>query len=150
MTRVLPYGHQTIEEDDVRAVVDALGSDWLTQGPRVDQFEQALAERCGARHAVAFNSGTAALHAACAAAGIGPGDEVLTPALSFAASANCARYVGADVGFVDVDGTDAGGRGTDVHGRGDGTNARGRAGPLRAGAPSISPVSRPCGQAASP
>jgi perosamine synthetase len=102
--RFLPYGHQTIEEDDVEAVVEALGSDWLTQGPHVERFEQALAECCEARYAVAFNSGTAALHAACAAAGIGRGDQLLTPALSFAASANCARYVGADVGFVDVDG----------------------------------------------
>jgi perosamine synthetase len=99
----LPYGHQTIEEDDVQAVVEALSSDWLTQGPNVDRFEQALAESSGARYAVAFNSGTAALHAACVAAGIGPGDELLSPALSFAASANCARYVGADVGFVDIE-----------------------------------------------
>jgi UDP-4-amino-4,6-dideoxy-N-acetyl-beta-L-altrosamine transaminase len=99
----LPYGHQTIEDDDVQAVIEALRSDWLTQGPNVDRFEEALAATCGARYAVAFNSGTAALHAACAAAGLGPGDELLSPAFSFAASANCARYVGADVGFVDID-----------------------------------------------
>lgn len=99
----LPYGHQSIDESDIQAVVDVLRGDWLTQGPTVDSFEAALVERTGAKHAVAFNSGTAALHAACVAAGIGEGDEVLTSALSFAASANCARYVGADAGFVDID-----------------------------------------------
>jgi perosamine synthetase len=100
--RFLPYGHQTIDKDDVQAVVEALNGDWLTQGPNVERFEEELAASCDARHAVAFNSGTAALHAACAVAGIGPGDEVLTSPFSFAASANCARYVGADVGFVDI------------------------------------------------
>lgn len=101
----LPYGHQSIDESDVQAVVDVLHGDWLTQGPLVDRFEAALVERTEARHAVAFNSGTAALHAACAVAGLGEGDEVLTSPLSFAASANCARYVGAMPGFVDIDGS---------------------------------------------
>ena len=101
--RSLPYGHQTVEEDDVLAVTEVLGSDWLTQGPTIAAFEEELAARVGARHTVAFNSGTAALHAACAVAGIGSGDEVLTSAFSFAASANCARYVGASVGFVDIE-----------------------------------------------
>ena len=101
--RSLPYGHQTVEEDDVLAVTEVLGSDWLTQGPTIAAFEEGLAARVGARHAVAFNSGTAALHAACAVAGIGSGDEVLTSAFSFAASANCARYVGASVRFVDIE-----------------------------------------------
>lgn len=100
----LPYGHQSIDESDIQAVVEVLRGDWLTQGPLVDQFEASLVERTGARHAIAFNSGTAALHAACAVADIGAGDEVLTAPLSFAASANCARYVGAMPGFVDIDG----------------------------------------------
>ena len=99
----LPYGHQSIDESDIAAVVEVLGGDWLTQGPAIDAFERALAERVGARHVVAFNSGTAALHAACAAAGVSAGDEVLTTPLSFAASANCARYVGAMPRFVDID-----------------------------------------------
>ncbi|NUR76626.1 MAG: UDP-4-amino-4,6-dideoxy-N-acetyl-beta-L-altrosamine transaminase [Thermoleophilia bacterium] len=99
----LPYGHQSIDEADIRAVVDVLHGDWLTQGPLVDEFEAALAARTGAKHAVAFNSGTAALHGACAAARLGDGDEVLTSGLSFSASANCARYVGAMPGFVDID-----------------------------------------------
>lgn len=101
--KFLPYGHQSIDESDIRAVVEVLQGDWLTQGPVVDAFERALVEQTGATYAVAFNSGTAALHAACAAARIGEGDEVLTSALSFAASANCARYVGAMPGFVDID-----------------------------------------------
>jgi UDP-4-amino-4,6-dideoxy-N-acetyl-beta-L-altrosamine transaminase len=100
---VIPYGHQSIDDDDVAAVVEVLRSEWLTQGPKVAEFEEHLAETVGARHAVAFSSGTAALHGACVAAGIGPGDHVVTSPLTFAASANCARYVGASVGFLDID-----------------------------------------------
>jgi UDP-4-amino-4,6-dideoxy-N-acetyl-beta-L-altrosamine transaminase len=100
---VIPYGRQTIEDDDVAAVVEALRGDWLTQGPAVAAFEAALADLCGAPYAVAFSSGTAALHAACHAAGAGPGDDVLTSALTFAASANCAAYVGATPRFADID-----------------------------------------------
>jgi len=100
---MIPYGRQSIDQADIDAVVEVLRSDWLTQGPAVEAFETALAERVGAAHAVAFSNGTAALHGAMAAAGIGPGDRVLTSPLSFVASANCARYVGAQVGFVDVD-----------------------------------------------
>jgi UDP-4-amino-4,6-dideoxy-N-acetyl-beta-L-altrosamine transaminase len=100
---VIPYGHQSIDDDDIAAVVDALRSEWLTQGPKVAEFETNLARTVGARHAVAFSSGTAALHGACAAAGLGAGDRVVTSPLSFAASANCARYVGAGVDFVDID-----------------------------------------------
>jgi perosamine synthetase len=99
----LPYGHQTIDDSDIAAVVEVLRGDWLTQGPTVDEFENALVELTGAQHAVVFNSGTAALHAACAAARIGEGDEVITSPLSFAASANCARYVGAMPAFADID-----------------------------------------------
>ncbi len=100
---ILPYGRQWIDDDDIAAVVDALRGTYLTTGPTVGQFEAALARAVGARHAVAVCNGTAALHAACAVAGLGPGDEVLVPALTFLASANCARYVGAEPVFVDVD-----------------------------------------------
>ena len=103
MTDFLPYGRQTIDEEDVAVVAAALRDPFLTQGPRVDSFEQAFAERVGARHAVAFANGTAALHAAAAAAGLGPGDEVLTTPLSFVASANCALFVGAKPRFADID-----------------------------------------------
>lgn len=100
---MIPYGRQHIDEDDIAAVVEVLRGDWLTQGPSVAEFEAALAEQVGARHAVAFANGTAALHAACAAAGLGPGARVGTSTLSFVASANCASYVGADVELLDVD-----------------------------------------------
>jgi len=98
----IPYGRQVIEDDDVAAVVEVLRSDWLTTGPLVGRFEAAFSDFVGAAHAVAASSGTAALHLAMLAAGIGPGDEVIVPALTFAASANCARYVGATVRFADV------------------------------------------------
>jgi UDP-4-amino-4,6-dideoxy-N-acetyl-beta-L-altrosamine transaminase len=100
---VIPYGRQLVDDDDVAAVVAVLKGDWLTQGPAVASFEQALVEVTGARHAVAFSSGTAALHAAALAAGLGPGDHVATSPLSFAASAACATYVGATPTFVDID-----------------------------------------------
>jgi UDP-4-amino-4,6-dideoxy-N-acetyl-beta-L-altrosamine transaminase len=99
---LLPYGRQSIDDADVQAVVDVLRSDWLTTGPAVGAYEEAVCEVVGARHAVAFSSGTAALHAAVHAAGVGPGDEVITSPLTFVASANCARYVGADPVFADV------------------------------------------------
>src|ERR1039457_1877463 len=87
----LPYGRQWVDEDDIRAVVDVLRSDWLTTGPVVNQFEQAVADVAGARHAVAVSSGTAALHAAMFAVGVGPGDEVIVPPITFAATANADR-----------------------------------------------------------
>src|SRR5215469_7285646 len=99
----LGYGRQTIDRSDIDAVVAALESDFLTQGPLVDRFEAALAERVGARHAVAVSSGTAGLHLACVAAGTEPGDRGLTSAITFSASANCLIYAGADPGFVDID-----------------------------------------------
>lgn len=99
---ILPYGHQWVDGEDVSAVVDVLRGDWLTQGPRVEEFERRTAEYCGVKYAVAVNSGTAALHAAVFAAGVGPGDEVITSPLSFVASANCAVYVGAVPRFADV------------------------------------------------
>ena len=100
---MIPYGRQTIDDDDIEAVVAVLRGEWLTQGPAIERFEQTVLDATGARHAIAFSNGTAALHAACAAAGFGPGDRVATSPLSFVASANCARYVGADVTFVDID-----------------------------------------------
>ena len=100
---MIPYGRQSLDDDDIAAVVAVLKGDWLTQGPHVEEFEQALAERTGARHAVSFSSGTAALHAVGSAAGFGAGDVVATSPLSFVASANCARYAGASTAFIDID-----------------------------------------------
>lgn len=99
----LPYGRQEIGDADIRAVVEALVSGWLTTGPRVGEFETAFAQHCGAAEGVALNSGTAALHAAMRAIGVGPGDEVIVPAITFAASANAAVYEGAAPVFADVE-----------------------------------------------
>jgi len=101
--KFLPYGRQTITQEDIDAVIEVLRSDWLTQGPTVDCFEQALAQRLGAKHVVACATGTAALHLAMLALGVGPGDQVVTTPNTFLADANCARYVGADVVFADID-----------------------------------------------
>lgn len=100
---MIPYGRQDISEEDIQAVVDVLRSDFLTQGPAVPAFEQTLERYTGARHAVAVNSATSALHMACLAAGVGPGDWVWTSPVTFVASANCALYCGAKVDFVDID-----------------------------------------------
>ena len=100
---MIPYGRQSVDEDDIAAIVEVLRGDWLTQGPAIERFEHSVAEYVGARHAIAFSSGTAALHATCAAAGLGPGDTVVTSPLTFMASANCARYVGATPALVDID-----------------------------------------------
>jgi len=100
---MIPYGKQYIEEDDIKAVVEVLKSDWLTTGPKVDEFEQAVAAYVGAKHAVAVSSGTAALHAAMFALGIGTGDEVIVPPMTFAATANCVLYQGGTPVFADVD-----------------------------------------------
>src|SRR5271165_1741010 len=99
----LPYGRQLIEDDDVAAVAAALRADYLTTGPRVEAFERAFAERVGAAHAVACSSGTAALHLAALALGLGPGDWLVVPSMTFLATANAARFVGAEVQFADVD-----------------------------------------------
>src|SRR6201993_5574261 len=99
---LLPYGRQSIEEDDIRAVLEVLQSDWLTTGPRVGEFEEAFAAQVGARHAVSFSSGTAALHGAAFAAGLNPGDEAITSPMTFAATANCVLYQGARPVFADV------------------------------------------------
>ena len=89
---LLPYGHQSIDEDDIRAVVDVLRSDWITTGPKVAEFEEAIAHYVGARHAVSFSSGTSALHGAVYAAGLTSGDEAITTPLTFCATANCVIY----------------------------------------------------------
>lgn len=100
---MIPYGRQDIDQADIEAVVEVLRSDWLTQGPGVPAFEQAMIEYTGAGHAVAVNSATSALHLACLALGLGPGDRLWTSPNTFVASANCARYCGAEVDFVDID-----------------------------------------------
>ncbi|MBI5141427.1 MAG: UDP-4-amino-4,6-dideoxy-N-acetyl-beta-L-altrosamine transaminase [Nitrospirae bacterium] len=99
---MIPYGRQSISADDIKAVVDVLESDWLTQGPAIERFESAVAEYCGARYAVAVNSATSALHIACLAAGLKQGDMLWTSPNTFVASANCGLYCGADVDFVDI------------------------------------------------
>ncbi|MFU2508136.1 UDP-4-amino-4,6-dideoxy-N-acetyl-beta-L-altrosamine transaminase [Pseudoalteromonas sp. ASV78] len=101
--KVIPYGKQSISQDDIDAVIDVLKSDWLTQGPKVPAFEQAIADYCGVNFACATNSATSALHIACLALGVGESDIVWTSPISFVASANCALYCGAKVDFVDID-----------------------------------------------
>jgi len=102
-TKTLPYGRQSIDESDIAAVVETLRSDWLTTGPKVEEFERAFAAFTGARHAVAVCNGTAALHAITAGFQIAPGDEVIVPAITFVASANCVVYQGGTPVFADVD-----------------------------------------------
>src|SRR6202167_577333 len=99
---LLPYGRQSIGEDDIQAVVDVLRSSWLTTGPKVGEFEEAFAALVGAKHAVSFSSGTAALHGAAFAAGLKPGDDAITTPMTFAATANCVLYQGATPVFADV------------------------------------------------
>ena len=100
---MIPYGRQAVDEEDIQAVMEVLRSDWLTTGPKVEEFEQAFAQYVGTKEAVAVSSGTAALHAAMYALGIGPGDEVIVPAMTFAATANCVIFQGGTPIFVDVD-----------------------------------------------
>jgi len=99
----IPYGKQSIDEDDIQAVIDVLRSDWLTTGPKVEEFEKVFAETVGAKYAVAVSSGTAALHAAMFVLRIGPGDEVIVSPMTFAASANCIVYQGGTPVFADVE-----------------------------------------------
>jgi len=99
---MIPYGRQTIDDKDIKAVIEVLRSDWLTTGPKVAEFEEAFARYVGAKYAVAVSSGTAALHCAMYALGIGPGHEVIVPTMTFAASANCVVYQGGIPVFVDV------------------------------------------------
>jgi dTDP-4-amino-4,6-dideoxygalactose transaminase len=100
---MIPYGRQDITQDDIDAVVSVLRSDFLTQGPAVPRFEQAVCAATGARHAIAMNSATSALHVAALALGLGKGDVLWTTPITFVASANCALYCGAQVDFVDID-----------------------------------------------
>ncbi|RAR56777.1 UDP-4-amino-4,6-dideoxy-N-acetyl-beta-L-altrosamine transaminase [Onishia taeanensis] len=100
---MIPYGRQDIQQADIDVVLDVLHSDFLTQGPMVPRFEQAVAEKVGARHALAVNSATSALHVACLALGLGEGDWLWTTPVTFVASANCGLYCGAQVDFVDID-----------------------------------------------
>ncbi len=99
----IPYGRQHISEDDIKAVTEVLKSDFLTQGPAVPAFEKAVAHHCQAEHAVAVNSATSALHLACLALGVSKGDRVWTTPITFVATANCVRYCGADVDFIDIE-----------------------------------------------
>jgi len=99
----IPYGKQWLDEDDINAVVETLKGDWITQGPKVEEFEKALADYVGIKYAVALNSGTSALHAAYFAAGVGEGDEVITSPITFVATANAAVMLGAKVVFADID-----------------------------------------------
>ena len=103
MTSMIPYGRQNISEADIQAVVDVLCSDYLTQGPAVPSFEKSIADYCSTQHAVAVNSATSALHIACLALDVGPGDIAWTTPITFVASANCALYCGAQIDFVDID-----------------------------------------------
>lgn len=103
MTAMIPYGRQDISESDIHAVIEVLRSDYLTQGPAVPAFEECLANYCGVQHGVAVNSATSALHIACLALDVGPGDIVWTSPITFVASANCALYCGAEIDFVDID-----------------------------------------------
>jgi perosamine synthetase len=98
----LPYGHQSIDQSDIDAITEALGSDWLTTGPRIGEFERAFADLVGSKEAVAVSNGTAALHAAIYALNIKPGDEVIVPPMTFAASANCVLYQGGTPVFADI------------------------------------------------
>jgi UDP-4-amino-4,6-dideoxy-N-acetyl-beta-L-altrosamine transaminase len=100
---MIPYGHQNINQDDIDAVEKVLRSDFLTQGPAVPAFENLIENYCGVKHAIAVNSATSALHIACLALGVGPGDYVWTSPITFVASANCALYCGATIDFVDID-----------------------------------------------
>ena len=100
---MIPYGRQDITQADIAAVEKVLQSDWLTQGPTVPRFEQAVANKVGAKYSVAVNSATSALHIACLALDLGPGDWLWTSPNTFVASANCGLYCGAKIDFVDID-----------------------------------------------
>jgi UDP-4-amino-4,6-dideoxy-N-acetyl-beta-L-altrosamine transaminase len=103
MSEFIPYGRQSINQQDIDAVVEVLQSDWITQGPTIERFEKAVAEYCGVRYAVAVSSATAALHVACLALNLKEGDRLWTSPNTFVASANCGLYCGATVDFVDID-----------------------------------------------
>ncbi len=99
----IPYGRQNITDEDIQAVVETLKGDWLTQGPKIGEFEKAFAEYVGAKYAVAVSNGTAALHLCTLALGVNKNDKVITTPITFAASANCVRYARGEVVFADID-----------------------------------------------
>lgn len=103
MRKPIPYGRQSINEDDIQAVIETLKSDYLTQGPKIKEFEEKFADYVGAKYAVAFNNATSALHTAAKALDVKPGDKVIVTPMTFAASANCIRYCGGEVTFCDID-----------------------------------------------
>jgi UDP-4-amino-4,6-dideoxy-N-acetyl-beta-L-altrosamine transaminase len=103
MSKVIPYGRQNITQEDIDAVISALKSDYLTQGPKINEFEKAFADYVGSKYAVAVSNGTAALHLCTLALDVKPGDKVITTPITFAASANCVKYCGGDVEFADID-----------------------------------------------
>lgn len=103
MRKPIPYGRQSIDDDDIKAVVETLKSDYLTQGPKIKEFEEKFARYVGAKYAVAVNNATSALHLATTALGVKPGDKVIVTPMTFAASANCVRYCGGEVTFCDID-----------------------------------------------
>ena len=103
MNKPIPYGRHFITDEDIQAVTDVLKSDFLTQGPRIAEFERAFAEYIGVKYAVAVSNGTAALHLCTLALGVKEGDKVITTPITFAASANCVRYCGGEVVFADID-----------------------------------------------
>ena len=102
MKNYIPYGHQWIDDGDIEAVIKVLKSDWITQGPKIKEFEEKIASYCGAKYAVAVSSGTAALHIASLSCGIKKGDEVITTPITFVASANCVLYCGGKPIFADI------------------------------------------------
>ena len=101
-TKIIPYGRQSIEQDDIEAVVNTLQSDFLTQGPKVLEFEKKFADYIGSKYAVAVNNATSGLHLSVLSLGLSKGDRVITTPITFAASANCIRYAGAEVWFADI------------------------------------------------
>src|SRR3989338_9640325 len=101
--QLIPYGRQWIDNSDIKTVTKILHSGWITQGPTIESFESKIAQKVGAKYATAVSNGTAALHAACFAAGIGPGDEVIVPTLTFTASANCVLFCGGTPVLCDID-----------------------------------------------
>ncbi len=98
----LPYGHQWLDDEDIASVVEVLKGDWLTQGPKIEEFERKVADYCGAKYGVAVTNGTDALHAACAVAGISAGDEAIVTPITFAATANAVVYCGGKPVFADI------------------------------------------------
>src|SRR5690606_27009511 len=103
MLKAIPYGRQNITEEDIQAVIETLKSDYLTQGPKILEFEEAFSEYIGCQYSVAVANGTAALHLAALALGVKKGDKVITTPITFAASANCVRYCDGEVVFADID-----------------------------------------------